>query len=102
MAKGSVSYELSARADQDLSDILRYGLQEFGERRAVAYFNALLETIEQIGAMPQAYMLRDVGGLQIRVAPHSVHVILYEIQESGTAFILTIRGARENWQGYSL
>ena len=82
------SYELTAAADQDLTDIYTYSLVEFGESRADAYFDALHQSLSRLANNPRLGI--DVGSLRkgYRRLVHQRHSIYY--QESLTG-ILVVR-----------
>lgn len=96
-----MTYRLSDRAGSDLDSILYQGLGSFGERQALAYYNALIETLEAIGRTPEIHRVRRELSEPMRVAPFGSHVILYDVDENGIVMILSIRHGRENWQALS-
>jgi toxin ParE1/3/4 len=46
------AYRFSRRADADLIDIAEYGEPRWGETRAIAYLDALLEAAQRVADMP--------------------------------------------------
>lgn len=53
------SYKLSAEAKQDLRNIYRHGILQFGEQQAEKYFDALIARFEQIAIQPNLYPTVD-------------------------------------------
>jgi toxin ParE1/3/4 len=80
-------YELSKAADEDLSNIYAYTFQEFGERQADAYFDALEESLIDLASNPD--LGRDVSFVRsgFRLFVHQRHSIYYKPLRSGIIVI---------------
>lgn len=92
-----MTYHLSKDADKDLVEILEFGLQNFGDKAAEAYYFSLVNLFEDIEQMPEAHRLRTDIEPPVRIVPHVSHMVVYEIDNQGDVIILRIRHSRENW-----
>ncbi len=50
-----MSYILSEMADQQLSNLYRWGLEQFGQTQADRYYFKLIEHFDSIAAAPRRY-----------------------------------------------
>lgn len=88
---------LSAPAEEDYLGIYMDGLLQFGPRQADAYIAQLDRIFDLIGRNLRLGPVRP----ELPGAPRShatgSHIILWEVEPDGTAFILRIRHYREDW-----
>lgn len=76
-------YVLSAEAEEDIRDILRYSGRTYGEAASIAYVGGLTELLFALGAFP------GMGTLQLdlpdgtRRHVHRAHAIYYEEIDDG-------------------
>jgi len=84
----TVPYALTRRALLDLQDIYEYSLENWGERRASNYIDALYKAFEQTAAASHASPLssRSAPFLMAQVGSH---LIIYDIVPEGL-IVLTI------------
>lgn len=89
-------YELriSAIADGDLSAIYRYGFQQWGEERADAYYNALIDHFRLLCENPFLYTAVDEIRAGYRRSVCGVHSIFYRISDNHIE-IMTIIGRQD-------
>ena len=79
------SYELSGRADRDLTEIYRYSFEEFGEAKADAYLLALDDCLTRLASSP------ELGRSAERLRPgyfrfeQASHVVFYVKAETASA-----------------
>ena len=93
-----MSLRLTDKAEEDLINILLYGIQTFGLRQAQAYRDKIGQSLDLIGDNPDIAPLRQELSPPARVHPVGVHIIIYETDDRGEAIILRVRSSRENWQ----
>ena len=78
-------WRLSGRARQDLSDIRRFTLEQWGAQKASDYLNNLYEKIRFAAARPAIGIDRTKSlnlGCEIRSVPCIRHVIYYTVFET--------------------
>ncbi len=89
---------LGAVAKKDFARILKYTKDAFGERQAVVYKAALLETIAKLGAGPNARgsVAREDLGPELRTlhvarsGGRAPHLLVYRASSSDTIDVLRI------------
>ena len=91
-----MSFQLTKKAEEDLTSIAGKGIELFGERQAQFYHNALFELFEVISANPKMARERSELSPPVRVHPFKAHVIIYQISGNGIS-IIRIRHGREDW-----
>jgi len=82
-----VSYVLTRRADERLTDIYRYGLEHFGERQADAYFDGLINQFALIAQAPMQYPPAHDIDPALRRCVFGAHVIYYEVSGSSVVIV---------------
>lgn len=90
-------YRLTKAADADLDDILTYGIVNYGEARADAYFDALIRQFESLAVNPLLYTERAEIKPPVRVCPIGVHIVIYVVDDQDDVLILRVRHGREDW-----
>ncbi len=83
------NYRLSQRADQDLLDIIVYGIEQLGPKQAQTYQQKLSACFETLGENPRMGRKADSIATGVRRHENGSHVILYEPTPDGI-LILTI------------
>lgn len=73
--------EISEAADADLTEILRYGTDAFGQDRAETYVAGFATTFALISAYPFAGAVHDEVRPPIRSLPHASHRVFYDVFE---------------------
>ena len=91
-------YVLSNNAKEDLKRIYAYGLAEFGEQQAEAYFHDFWKMFVKIASSPHIYQSVDHIRPGYRRCPCGSDSIYYRVNGS-TVEIMAILGGQEidNW-----
>ncbi|MBL4767907.1 MAG: type II toxin-antitoxin system RelE/ParE family toxin [Rhodobacteraceae bacterium] len=92
-----MTFRLSARAQADLIDIYRHGVEGFGIRQAEAYQDQIEKVIALIAANPELARLREEITPPVRIHPVEAHIIVYLVDDNRDVRILRVRHGRENW-----
>ena len=87
---------LTAPADRDIDDVLRYGRKAHGGERAERYLLGLLEELDEIAAAPFQAQLREEADPPVRLRVYVGHNILYDVLEDEVV-ILRILHHSVNW-----
>ena len=95
------SYRLTRGAEDDLSQIFKWGIEQFGVDATERYLVELETVFAHLLLFPEAARLRTDLEPHVRVYPQDAHVIVYEI-EGDAIVILRVRSARENWMASPL
>jgi len=96
--RGSMTYRLSRKAEEDLIHIYVDGARLFGVAQAEKYFSALEKTFQLLAENPFIARQRAELDPPVRMHPHRPHLIVYALDESGDITILRIRHDREDWE----
>ena len=72
---------ISDPADQDLEDILYYGLRTYGERQATAYSLGLREELRWIADWPLTSRLFDEIRPPVRRHVYGAHNVIYRVTD---------------------
>ena len=83
------NYQLSNDAQDDLEDILYYGMELFGIEQALVYKNGIKGQIEQLAAAPLHYQKLDEPLAHYRRSTYKSHTIYYLIEKQGV-FVVRI------------
>ena len=86
-----IEYRLSEAADQDLDEIYAYSFREFGELRALAYFQSLENCLQLLAAQPQLGV--DISSVRkdyFRFI-HQRHTIYFKLSSNGI-FVVRVLG----------
>jgi toxin ParE1/3/4 len=92
-----MTYRLSRRARDELSQIYKNGVAEFGVAHADAYTAGLKNSLSFLAQFPRAARERVEIDPPVRAHPYKAHLIVYVIQGSDI-LIVRIRHSREDWQ----
>ena len=90
-------YRLTQEAEDDLAQIYRRGLKEFGEAQADKYFNAFFDRFEVIAKAPYQLPAIDHVMKGLRKSVCGQDTIYYEVADSAddTVLILFILGRQD-------
>lgn len=69
----------------------------FGPSQAKSYHAELFNTLDLIAKNPQMARTREEIFPPVRVHPFKAHMIIYQIEEDGTVFLIRVRHAFEDW-----
>ncbi|MBJ6137318.1 type II toxin-antitoxin system RelE/ParE family toxin [Marinobacter litoralis] len=90
-------YFLSRKAEEDIIAIYLHGLENFGEAQAAKYHAQLGACFEFLAQNPYAAAERVEISPPVRIHPIGVHIVIYQITDSGSVFIVRVRHEREDW-----
>ncbi|MEJ5083352.1 MULTISPECIES: type II toxin-antitoxin system RelE/ParE family toxin [unclassified Ochrobactrum] len=92
-----MAFILSVQAEEDIIAIAEHGIAIFGPIQAKRYHSDLFNTLDLIAKNPQ--MARERGEISppVRIHPFKAHLIIYQIEQSGTVFVIRIQNAFEDW-----
>ena len=74
--------DISDAARRDLREMYEYGRGLYGEAAAQSYLNVTLLVIDRIPAWPRAARLRNEVRPPVRLLPHEVHNIFYDVHDN--------------------
>ena len=80
-------YRLSRRADADLEEIARYGIETFGIAQARRYHEGLKARFARIADAPLRYPKVDHIRPGYRRSVYESHAIYYRIDEAGVLIV---------------
>ncbi|MFG5382869.1 type II toxin-antitoxin system RelE/ParE family toxin [Yoonia sp. R2-816] len=93
-----MAVEFSRAAEDDLFEILLYGIERYGLVQAERYKGQLDKIFQTLSDNPSITRLREDITPGVRVYPAQKHMIVYTILGDGkTVFVLRVRHQRENW-----
>lgn len=72
------AYRLTAKADEDLTSLYRYGIETFGLARADSYFDSIVARLVEIGDAPMQFQKSDYRD-GYRRSVHPPHTIYYRV-----------------------
>jgi len=93
-----MAFRLTRDARQDLFEIYEYGVREYGQARAVDYFNRLVDQFEALAIHPFRAPERHEIEPKVRMHRMGSHLISYVV-EDGDVVVLNIFHARSDWRG---
>ena len=92
-----MGYILSRKAEEDVISIYVHGLENFGELQAAKYHARLEACFEFLASNPLAAPERREISPPVRIHPFGVHIVIYQIIDTGGIFIIRVRHEREDW-----
>lgn len=95
MTKGNSDYELSAEADQDISEIFDYTHDEFGLAQAKAYITEMESIFFVLADNPESGRMRDEIREGLFSLPYQSHVIFYRILSAKIRIVRILHGSRD-------
>lgn len=97
-----MAIEFSRAAEDDLSGVFLYGIEEHGLAQAERYKAQLDKAFQVLSDNPKIARLREEITPPVRVYPAQKHIVVYTILEDGqTVYVLRVRHHRENWSEQS-
>ncbi|MDM7852461.1 type II toxin-antitoxin system RelE/ParE family toxin [Pseudochrobactrum kiredjianiae] len=88
---------LSVQAEEDIIAIAEHGIAMFGSLQAKRYHSDLFNTLDLIAKNPQMDREREEISPPVRIHPFKAHLIIYQIEQNETVFVIRIRNAFEDW-----
>uniref|UniRef100_A0AC34FS80 Toxin n=1 Tax=Panagrolaimus sp. ES5 TaxID=591445 RepID=A0AC34FS80_9BILA len=92
-----MQFKLSVLAEDDIIAIAELGIAMFGLAQAKRYHAELFCTLDLIAKNPQMARRREEISPPVRVHPFKAHLIIYQIEDDGTVFVIRVRHAFEDW-----
>lgn len=92
-----MTWTTSGRADADIEQIYRSGLEQFGEAQADRYLDTLYDIFDLLSRHPDLARDRTEFTPPVRLYPAGSHLIVYRPESAGIR-IVAIRHGREDWQ----
>lgn len=91
-------YTLSKAAEEDLTAIALYTVQNFGVDQARVYRDSLLKSCSFLAEHPEASRLRTELDPPMRAHRHQSHIIFYKIDDNNREILIVrVRHAQEDW-----
>ncbi|KAA9367488.1 type II toxin-antitoxin system RelE/ParE family toxin [Ochrobactrum sp. Sa2BUA5] len=90
-------FNLSVKAEEDIIAIAEHGIAMFGPIQAKRYHSDLFNTLDLIAKNPQMAREREEISPPVRIHPFKAHLIIYQIEQNGAIFVISIRNAFEDW-----
>ncbi len=91
-----MAFELSRKAVDDLEQIYRESLAQFGLRQAERYYELIFEKFELLSDYPQLARLRLEFAPPVRAQLCESHVIVY-VENGHDILIVRLFHARQDW-----
>lgn len=93
-----MNYELTAVARQDIRDINRYTVKQWGKKQAIAYVSALYERFAWLNNRPYLGKKRTDIKENLMSYQEGSHIIFYRIEAQGHIAILRILHQRMDFK----
>jgi toxin ParE1/3/4 len=94
-------FNLSTEAEEDIVSIAEQGIRSFGPQVAKRYYDELFAIFELIASNPRMARERHEISPPVRIHPFKAHLVVYQINDDGSIFVIRIRHAHEDWVGDS-
>ncbi|KAB1087984.1 type II toxin-antitoxin system RelE/ParE family toxin [Neorhizobium galegae] len=83
-------YRLTSRAESEIVDIIRYGIETFGVLQAQHYVDELTHCFELLVENPRMGGAGPDFGESVRRHIHARHIVLYEINAPGILILAVV------------
>ena len=93
-----MNYVLSRKAEEDIIDIFRTGIERFGLSQAERYHEQLEQCFRFLAENPLAAHERFEILTPVRIHPIGSHLVIYRDEETRMVFIIRVRHGHEDWQ----
>ena len=87
-------WRLLPAAEDDLSEIWRYGAQEWGPDQADRYADGLFAVFDLLAEFPEMARLHSTFDPPVRLHPTRAHLVIYREAAPGIEVIRILHGAR--------
>lgn len=84
------NYLLTEQADEDLANILRRGVLDFGLQKVEEYYDGLIDSLNNISVRPLMYQAVDEIKPGFRRSVYNVHSIYFQIRHTEVLIIRTL------------
>lgn len=85
------SWQLSAAAEQDLSDVFLFGMASFGATQAEKYRREIERTLDLLATFPEMAHERPEFDPPVRVHHHGWHYIAYNVRSDHVLIVRIVR-----------
>ncbi|MDN5869744.1 MAG: type II toxin-antitoxin system RelE/ParE family toxin, partial [Nitrococcus sp.] len=96
-----MTYRLSAKAEEDIIDIFRAGVEQFGLYQAERYHERLERCFRFLAENPLVAHERFEITPAVRIHPVEAHLVVYRVDGNGDVFIVRVRHGHEDWQAFA-
>lgn len=96
-----MGYRLSVKAEDDIIDIFRSGIEQFGLYQTERYQERLEQCFRFLADNPLATRERVEITPAVRIHPMEAHLVVYRVDDSGDVFIIRVRHGHEDWQAFA-
>lgn len=86
-----MAIRLSALARQDLEEVRRYTIRQWGREQWLRYYRGLVSVFEQIEQSPQAGRSRDLFMPGMRSVSYGKHIIFYVPAKAAGGAVVVLR-----------
>lgn len=86
-----MAIRLSGLARQDLEEVRRYTIRQWGREQWLRYYRGLVSTFEQIEQSPQAGRPRDLFVPGMRSVSYGKHIIFYLPVKAAVDAVVVLR-----------
>ena len=93
-----MNYVLSRKAEEDIVDTFRTGIEQFGLNQAERYHEQLEQCFRFLAENPFAAHERFEILPPVRIHPIGSHLVIYRVVETRMVFIIRVRHGHEDWQ----
>lgn len=92
-----MGYVLSRQAEEDIINIFITGAEQFGIAQAKRYHQQLTTTFEFLADNTQAAPLRTEITPAVHLHPVGSHLVIYQLNDDNSIFIIRVRHSHEDW-----
>lgn len=94
-------FNLSAEAEKDVVSIAEQGIRNPEPQVAKRYHDELFAIFELIAANQRMVRERHEISPPVRIHPYKAHLVICQINEDGSIFVIRILHGHEDWAGES-
>src|SRR5699024_2431850 len=98
---GCMGYSLSIKAEEDIINIFRSGMEHFGLYQADRYHQRLERCFQFLADSALAAPERVEIWPAVRVLHVEAHLVVYRVEDDGSVFIIRLRHGHEDWQAFA-
>jgi toxin ParE1/3/4 len=91
-------FSLSVQAEEDIVSIAEEGIRNFGALVAKRYHDELFALLELIASTKMTRERHEISP-PVRTHPFKAHLVVYQVVEDGSIFVIRIRHGHEDWLG---
>ncbi|GHF03614.1 hypothetical protein GCM10016455_26180 [Aliiroseovarius zhejiangensis] len=88
-------YGLTPAAENDLTEIWRYGARTWSALQADRYLDALITAFELVADQPGICRLRAEFSPPVHIFPTGSHLVIYQADEGGVTILRILHNRRD-------